>query len=52
MIASGIFFHLYYGFFHLMTYGVHKTVSKFIYEFFYNISGVFPAIETFLVSKC
>ena len=31
---------------------VHRTVSKFIYEFFYNNSGVFQAIETILVFKC
>ena len=38
-------------FFHLMAYGVHRTVSKFIYELFYNNSVVFKAIQTF-VSKC
>ena len=32
-------------FFYLMAYGVHRTVSKFIYEFFYNNSGVLTAYK-------
>ena len=43
---------MYYVFFYLMAYGVHRTVSNYIYEFFYNNSSVFQALDPFLVSNC